>query len=426
MTANDPATAIETVFRIEFPRLVAGLVRYVGDISRAEELSQDAFVDALRQWPIEGTPRNPGAWLMTVAKRKAIDHIRRERALDAKHALIAVDIDTEPGDAPLDAGIGGEDIEDDRLRLMFVACHPTLPVPSRIALTLRLLGGLSTLEISRAFLQPERTLAQRIVRAKQTIAKAGVPFEVPTGDDRAARFSSVLEVVYLIFNEGYSATAGDEWLRPDLCAEALRLARQLAALAPAEAEVHGLLALMEIQASRFAARLGPTGEPVLLLDQERRKWDRLQIRRGLAALDRAEQLADAPGPYSLQAAIAACHARAGTAQATDWARIVELYDLLALAMPSPVVDLNRAVAISMRSGPATGLELVDQLSAEGGLGGYHLLHSVRGHLLSRLDRHAEAHTEFALAASLAGNAQDRSLLAERAAASAALAGLTTD
>lgn len=383
MTANDPATAIETVFRIESPRLVAGLVRYVGDISRAEELSQDAFVDALRQWPIEGTPRNPGAWLMTVAKRKAIDHIRRERALDAKHALIAVDIDTEPGDAPLDAGIGGEDIEDDRLRLMFVACHPTLPVPSRIALTLRLLGGLSTLEISRAFLQPERTLAQRIVRAKQTIAKAGVPFEVPTGDDRAARFSSVLEVVYLIFNEGYSATAGDEWLRPDLCAEALRLARQLAALAPAEAEVHGLLALMEIQASRFAARLGPTGEPVLLLDQERRKWDRLQIRRGLAALDRAEQLADAPGPYTLQAAIAACHARAGTAQATDWARIVELYDLLALAMPSPVVDLNRAVAISMRSGPATGLELVDQLSAEGGLGGYHLLHSVRGHLLSR-------------------------------------------
>ena len=425
MTATDPATAIETVFRIEFPKLVAGLVRHVGDISRAEELAQDAFVDALRQWPTDGTPRNPGAWLMTVAKRRAIDHIRRERALQAKHALIAVDIDTAPDEPSLGDGLD-DDIADDRLRLMFVACHPILPVPSRIALTLRLLGGLTTPEIARAFLQPERTVAQRIVRAKQTIAKAGIPFEVPTGDDLDARFGSVLEVVYLIFNEGYSATAGDDWLRPDLCAEALRLGHLLAALAPDEAEVLGLLALMEIQSSRLAARIGANGEPVLLLDQERRRWDQLNIRRGLASLERAEQLSDAPGPYTLQAAIAACHARAFRAEETDWARVVQLYELLAIAMPSPVVELNRAVAVSMHSGADDGLALVDQLRADGALDGYHLLHSVRGHLLSQLDRHSEAQAEFELAASLAANAQERQLSAERAAASAVLAGLTNN
>jgi RNA polymerase sigma factor (sigma-70 family) len=421
VTATDPATAIETVFRIEFPKLVAGLARHVGDISRAEELAQDAFVDALQQWPIDGTPRNPGGWLMTVAKRKAIDHIRRDRALQAKHALIAIDLDTEPVDAGLDEGLDGDEIRDDRLRLMFVSCHPILPVPSRLALTLRLLGGLTTLEISRAFLQPEKTIAQRIVRAKLAIAKAGIPFEVPFGDDRAARFASVLEVVYLIFNEGYSATVGDDWLRPDLCAEALRLGHLLAALAPEEAEGLGLLALMEIQASRLAARVGANGAPVLLLDQERRKWDHLQIRRGLASLARAEALSDSPGPYTLQAAIAACHARAWRPEETDWARIVDLYDLLGLAMPSPVVDLNRAVAVSMRSGPAAGLQTVDELSGQGALDGYHLLHSVRGHLLSQLDRHAEASAEFELAASLATNTQERNLSAERAAASAALA-----
>jgi predicted RNA polymerase sigma factor len=392
VTATDPATAIETVFRIEFPKLVAGLVRHVGDISRAEELAQDAFVDALRQWPADGTPRNPGGWLMTVAKRKALD----------------------------------DDIADDLLRLMFVACHPILPVPSRIALTLRLLGGLTTPEIARAFLQPERTIAQRIVRAKQTIAKAGIPFEVPTGDDLQARFGSVLEVVYLIFNEGYSATAGEDWLRPDLCAEALRLGRVLAALAPDEAEVLGLLALLEIQSSRLAARVGTNGEPVLLLDQERRKWDQLNIRRGLAALQRAEKLSDAPGPYTLQAAIAACHARAVRPAETDWARIVDLYEVLGVAMPSAVVELNRAVAVSMHTGPDDGLALVDQLRDDGALDGYHLLHSVRGHLLAQLDRHSEAQAEFELAASLAANAQERKLSAERAAESAALAGSTTD
>jgi RNA polymerase sigma factor (sigma-70 family) len=418
VTATDPATAIETVFRIEFPRLVAGLARYVGDISRAEELAQDAFVDALQQWPIDGTPRNPGGWLMTVAKRKAIDHIRRDRALQAKHALIAVDLDTPVSEPELDDGLDGDDISDDRLRLMFVSCHPILAVPSRIALTLRLLGGLTTLEIGRAFLQPEKTIAQRIVRAKSAIAKAGIPFEVPTGNDRAARFGSVLEVVYLIFNEGYSATAGDDWLRPDLCAEALRLGHLLAALAPAEAEAHGLLALMEIQSSRLAARVDANGAPVLLLDQERRKWDHLQIRRGLASLARAEQLSEAPGPYTLQAAIAACHARAWRAEETDWSRIVDLYELLSLAMPSPVVDLNRAVAVSMRSGPAAGLRLINELSIDGALERYHLLHSVRGHLLSRLDRHVEARAEFELAAALAVNTRERNLSAERAAASA--------
>lgn len=418
MTATDPATAIETIFRIEFPKLVAGLVRHVGDISRAEELAQDAFVDALRQWPTDGTPRNPGGWLMTVAMRKAIDHSRRERALEAKHSLIAVDIDTAPDDPAPGDGLD-DDIPDDRLRLMFVACHPVLPVPSRIALTLRLLGGLTTPEIARAFFQPERTVAQRIVRAKQTIAKAGIPFEVPTGDDLDARFGSVLEAVYLIFNEGYSATAGDDWLRPDLCAEALRFGRLLAALAPGHAEVLGLLALMEIQSSRLSARVGPNGAPVLLLDQERRKWDRLNIRRGLAALQRAEQLSDAPGPYTLQAAIAACHARAVRPEDTDWARIVELYGLLSEAMPSAVVELNRAVAVSMHSGAVDGLALVDRLSADGALEGYHLLHSVRGHLLSQLERHSEAQAEFEVAGSLAANAQERNLSAARAAMSAA-------
>jgi RNA polymerase sigma factor (sigma-70 family) len=420
VSATDSTTAVETVFRIEFPRLVAGLARYVDDIGLAEELAQDALVDALRQWPSEGTPRNPGAWLMTVSKRKAIDRIRRERNLDMKRAQIGSALAPDALDVDVD-DLEGERIVDDRLRLMFVACHPVLPVPSRIALSLRLLGGLTTAEIARAYLQPEPTIAQRIVRAKRTITEARVPFEVPDGADRATRLSSVLEVVYLIFNEGYSASAGEHWLRPDLCAEALRLGRLLAALDPDEPEVHGLLALIELQSSRLAARVGPHGEPVLLLDQDRRRWDPLLIHRGLASLARAGELTSAPGPYALQAAIAACHAQAARAEDTDWARLVELYALLAVAMPSPIVELNRAVAVSMSAGPGAGLQIVDQLRDSHHLDGYHLLHSVRGDLLSKLDRHQEATAEFELAATLTRNAAERELSEERARTSGRLA-----
>ena len=411
--ATDSTTVIETVFRIEFPKLVAGLARYVNDIGLAEELAQDALVDALRQWPDEGTPRNPGAWLMTVAKRKAIDRIRRDRVLEDKHAQIAA---LATGEQIVPEYGAEEEIGDDRLRLMFVACHPILPVPARVALTLRLLGGLTTTEIARAYLVPEATIAQRIVRAKKTIANANVPFEAPESTELTERLGSVLEVIYLVFNEGYSATAGDQWLRPDLCMEALRLARLLAALTPDEPEVHGLLALIEIQSSRNEARVGTDGEPVLLLDQDRRKWDRLLINRGLASLDRARGLAAVPGPYTLQAAIAACHARAFRAEDTDWGQMVELYDQLASTMPSPIVELNRAVAVSKSAGPAVALDLVDQLRDTRLLDQYHLLHSVRGDLLSQLGRPAEAQVEFERAASLARNEQERRLTEQRAVA----------
>jgi RNA polymerase sigma factor (sigma-70 family) len=417
--APDSTAAIETVFRIEFPRLVAGLARYVGDVSLAEDLAQDALVDALKQWRQEGPPRNPGAWLMTVGKRKAVDLFRRNQTLATKYARIGVDLAgrelSEP-DADFD-----DPIDDDRLRLIFVACHPVLPVSARAALTLRLLGGLTTAEIARAYVQPESTIAQRIVRAKKAIAKAQVPFEVPVGEDRADRLGSVLEVIYLIFNEGYSATAGEEWLRPELCAESLRLGRLLAGLAPKEPEVHGLLALIEIQSSRLQARIGPTGEPVLLLDQDRRKWDRLLINRGLAALGRAELLSPERGPYTLQAAIAACHARSFRSEETDWVALVDLYRQLASKTPSPIVELNRAVAESMASGPEAGLDLIDQIIETGTLERYHLLHSVRGDLLHKLGRYAEAEMEFEQAAALAQNARERDLSRDRAEASRDLA-----
>jgi RNA polymerase sigma-70 factor, ECF subfamily len=409
--ATDSTTVIETVFRIEFPRLVAGLARYVNDIGLAEELAQDALVDALRQWPEEGTPRNPGAWLMTVAKRKAIDRIRRDRVLEDKHAQIAT---LAPNEQLLPEYSLDQEIGDDRLRLMFVACHPVLSVPARVALTLRLLGGLTTTEIARAYLVPEATIAQRIVRAKKTIASANVPFEVPESAELAERLGSVLEVIYLIFNEGYSATAGDDWMRPALCEEALRLGRILAELTPGDAEVHGLAALMEIQASRSRARVGPHGEPILLFDQNRALWDHLLIRRGLAALDRAIRLGDEPGPYQLQAAIAACHARARVPAETDWATIAALYETLGRLTPSPVVELNRAVAVGMASGPAAGLEIADRLAGEPALRGYHLLPSVRGDLLAKLGRTREARDEFERAASLTHNARERALLLERA------------
>jgi RNA polymerase sigma factor (sigma-70 family) len=412
VTAPDSTAAIETVFRIEFPRLVAGLARYVGDVSLAEDLAQDALVDALKQWRRDGPPRNPGAWLMTVGKRKAVDLFRRNQTLAAKYARIGVDLTARE---PLERHDELDDpIEDDRLRLIFVACHPVLSVSARAALTLRLLGGLKTSEIARAYVQPESTIAQRIVRAKKTIARAQVPFEVPAGEDRTDRLGSVLEVIYLIFNEGYSATAGEEWLRPELCAEALRLGRLLAGLAPEEPEVHGLLALMEIQSSRLRARTGPSGEPVLLRDQDRRKWDRLLINRGLEALGRAERLGPNRGPYTLQAAIAACHARSFRPDETDWSLLVDLYRQLAAKTPSPIVELNRAVAESMASGPEAGLDLVDQIVAMGALERYHLLHSVRGDLLHKLGRYAEAESEFEQAAALAQNARERDLSKDRA------------
>ena len=413
--------AIETVIRMEWARLIAGLARYAGgDIGLAEELAQDAVVAALEQWPKDGVPANPGAWLMTVAKRRAVDLFRRNRDLERKYAEIGRDLAAadDDGTADFDRAIS-DDIDDDLLRLIFTACHPVLPVQARVALTLRLLGGLTTAEIARAYLVPEPTIAQRIVRAKKTLASARVPFETPDSQARPARLASVLEVIYLIFNEGYSATAGDDWMRPGLCYEALRLGRVLAELAPDEPEVHGLVSLMEIQSSRLAARTGPSGEPVLLLEQDRTRWDQLLIRRGIAALARGESLGGDPGPYLLQAAITACHARAFRPEETDWARITELYGILAEVMPSPIVELNRAVAVSMAFGPQAGLDLVDQLAAEPSLRGYHLLPSVRGDLLMKLGRTAEAQVEFKRASELTANARERELSEQRARAAAA-------
>jgi RNA polymerase sigma factor (sigma-70 family) len=409
--------AIDAVWRIESPRLIAGLARFVRDVGLAEDLAQDALVAALEQWPQSGVPGKPGAWLMAVAKRRAIDLLRRRTQLERKEAAVsyAMEAQLEAAAPDLDAAID-DPVGDDLPRLVFISCHPVLSTEARVALTLRLLGGLTTAEIARAFLTPEPTVAQRIVRAKRTLAEARVPFEVPRGAELAARLSSVLEVIYLIFNEGYTATAGDDWLRPALGEDALRLGRIVAELVPQEPEVHGLVALMEIQASRSAARVGPSGEPVLLLDQDRGRWDQLLIRRGLAALERAEALGGALGPYALQAAIAACHARARTPTETDWARIVALYDALAQLAPSPVVELNRAVAMSMAFGPAAGLELVDALTSEPSLKGYHLLPSVRGDLLARLGRFDEARAQFERAASLTRNRRERELLLQRAAA----------
>jgi RNA polymerase sigma factor (sigma-70 family) len=387
----------------------------VRDVGLAEELAQDALLAALEQWPESGVPDNPGAWLMTTAKHRAIDQIRRHKRLEQKQMELGRDLEAKGEGFEPDIGAAlDDDIGDDLLRLVFTACHPVLSTEARVALTLRLLGGLTTDEIARAFLVSEPTVAQRIVRAKRTLAKKKIPFEVPSGDELAARLASVLEVVYLIFNEGYSATAGDDWLRPGLCEDALRLGRILAGLAPKEPEVHGLVALMEIQASRAKARIGSSGEPILLLEQNRGRWDQLLIRRGLAALDRAEKLGGESGPYALQAAIAACHARAGTAEETDWERIARLYDVLSKLAESPVVELNRAVAVAMAFGPSAGLELVDALSSEPSLANYHLLPSVRGDFLVKLGRFGEAQAEFERASSLTRNARERELLLERA------------
>jgi len=412
--------AIDAVWKIESARLIAGLARIVRDVGVAEDLAADALVAALEQWPREGIPRNPGAWLMTAAKHRAIDYVRRGSMLERKHGELGYAAEAARPDTAeeLNAALD-DDIGDDLLRLVFTACHPVLTTEARVALTLRLLGGLTTGEIARAFLAPEPTIAQRIVRAKKTLAREQVPYEVPRGAELAPRLSSVLEVVYLIFNEGYAATAGDDWMRPALCDEALRLGRILAELAPLEPEVHGLVALMEIQASRARARVGPRGEPILLLDQNRALWDQLLIRRGLAALDRAERLNRERGPYVVQAAIAACHARAREAADTDWAAIVARYDELLDLVPSPVVELNRAVAVSMASGPHAGLELVDALTSVPALEQYHLLPSVRGDLLMKVGRLDEARAEFERAASLTRNARERALLLERARTAAA-------
>ena len=417
MTATDTRRTIDAVWRIESARLIAGLARIVRDVGLAEDLAQDALVAALERWPEAGVPDNPGAWLMATAKHRAIDQLRRRALLERKHDELGRELEARQEEAAPDLGAALDDpVGDDLLRLVFICCHPVLATEARVALTLRLLGGLTTEEIARAFFTPAPTVAQRIVRAKRTLAEARVPFEVPRGDELAARLSSVLEVIYLVFNEGYAATAGDDWMRPALCEDALRLGRILAELAPREPEVHGLVALMEIQASRAPARVGPSGEPILLLDQDRGRWDYVLIRRGLAALERAEKLGGADGPYALQAAIAACHARARTPEETDWERIAALYDALAQVAPSPVVELNRAVAVGMAFGPAAGLELVDALTAEPVLAGYHLLPSVRGDLLAKLGRFDEAQEEFARAASLTGNARVRALLLERATA----------
>ncbi len=404
---------------MESARVIAGLTRIVRDVGIAEELAQDALVAALEQWPQSGVPQNPGAWLMAAAKHRAIDILRRNTRLERKHEELARELEEQQQRSFADfatalAAAADGDIQDDLLRLVFISCHPVLSPESRVALTLRLLGGLTTPEIARAFLVPEPTIAQRIVRAKRTLAEAHVPFEVPTGLDRAARLSSVLEVVYLIFNEGYSATAGEDWLRPALCEDALRLGRILAGLAPQEPEVHGLVALMEIQASRSAARLGPAGEPILLLDQDRSRWDQILIGRGLAAIARAEKLSGNPGPYTLQAQIAACHARARSGDETDWKRIAAIYAALAQRQPSPIVELNRAVALAMAFGPQAGLDLIDEIAAEPSLANYHRLPSVRGELLFRLGRHSEARPEFERAAALARNARERDLLLQRA------------
>ena len=415
--ASDIRRAIDAVYRIESARLIAGLTRMVRDVGLAEDLAQDALVAALEQWPESGIPDNPGAWLMTTAKRRAIDLWRRNTRLERKHEELGRELEIQQKMAAMDLDAAIDDpVGDDLLRLMFICCHPVLSTEARVALTLRLLGGLTTEEIARAFLVPVPTIAQRVVRAKRTLAEARVPFEVPEKAELTVRLSSVLEVIYLVFNEGYAATDGDAWIRPELCEEALRLGRVLAGLLPKEPEVWGLVALMEIQASRLRARVGPSGEPILLLDQDRGRWDQLLIRRGLAALKRAEELSGALGPYALQAAIAACHARARTPAETDWARIVALYDALAQIAPSPVVELNRAVAVGMAFGPAAGLELVDALTSEPLLEGYHLLPSARGDLLTKLGRFDEARAEFERAALLTRNARERELLLGRAAA----------
>ena len=419
MTVSDAHRAINAVFRIESARLIAGLTRIVRDVGRAEELAQDALVVALERWPESGVPDNPGAWLMATAKHRAIDLLRRGKRLERKHEELGHEIEAERemAEPALEATID-DDVGDDLLRLVFISCHPVLSIEARVALTLRLLGGLTTDEIARAFLVPESTVAQRIVRAKRTLSEARVPFEVPRGAELEERLSSVLGVIYLIFNEGYSATAGDHWMRPALCEDALRLGRILAELVPKEPEAHGLVALMEIQASRSGARVSPSGEPILLLDQNRARWNHVLIRRGLAALARAEELGGALGPYALQAAIAACHGRARTAEQTDWGRIAGLYETLAQVAPSPVVELNRAVALAMAEGPAVGLALVDTLISEPALQGYHLLPGVRGDLLSKLGRFDEARAELERAASLTRNTRERELLLERAAACA--------
>ena len=414
MSTTDTHRAIDAVWRIESARLIAGLARIVRDVGLAEELAQDALVTALEKWPETGIPDNPGAWLMATAKHRALDHFRRAKLLERKHQELGRELKSQQEAAVADFEFSEQgDIEDDLLRLVFVSCHLVLSTDARVALTLRLLGGLTTTEIARAYLVPEPTIAQRIVRAKRTLSDAKVPFEVPAAQDRAARLSSVIEVIYLIFNEGYSATAGSDWMRPDLCADALRLGRMLAELAPNEAEVHGLVALMEIQSSRFAARTTPDGEPILLLEQNRALWDQLLIRRGFAALERAQRL-NVLGPYALQAAIAACHARAHAAEETDWPQIAELYAQLAAVAPSPIVQLNRAVAVAMASGAAAGLEIIDALTAEPSLKNYHLLPAVRGDFLAKLGRLPEAQDEFARAASLTSNARERELLLARA------------
>jgi RNA polymerase sigma-70 factor, ECF subfamily len=414
VTAADTHAAIDAVWRMESPRLIGGLMRMVRDVGVAEDLAQDALVAALEQWPQSGIPDNPGAWLMAAAKHRAIDRLRRNQLLDRKHEELGREFQAREQAVPDLEGAIDDEVGDDLLRLMFISCHPVLSAEARVALTLRLVGGLTTEEIARAFLVSEPTIAQRIVRAKRALSEKRVPFEVPRGAELQTRLSSVLEVLYLVFNEGYSATAGDNWLRPALCEEALRLGRVLAELAPKDSEVHGLVALMEIQASRSRARLSPTGEPILLFDQNRALWDQLLIGRGLAALERAGKLGGAHGPYALQAAIAACHARAHTAEETDWARIVTLYEALARLTPSPIVELNRAVAVGMAFGPEAGLELVDALTSEPSLENYHLLPSVRGDLLKKVGRLEEASAEFVRAASLTRNVRERDLLLDRA------------
>jgi RNA polymerase sigma-70 factor (ECF subfamily) len=415
VTGTNTHRAIDAVWRMESPRLIAALTRVVRDIGIAEDLAQDALLAALEQWPKSGVPDNPGAWLMATAKHRAMDHFRRNARLERKHEALGREMEEKEMAVPDFTAALDDNVGDDLLRLVFISCHPVLPSEARVALTLRLLGGLSTEEIARAFLVPEPTVAQRIVRAKRTLAEKRVPFEVPRGEELAARLSSVLAVIYLIFNEGYAATAGDDWLRPALCEDALRLGRVLAGLAAQEPEVHGLVALMEIQASRFAARVDEAGAPILLLEQNRAEWDQLLIRRGLAALEQASRLdAAGQGPYVLQAEIAACHARARTAEETDWPRIVALYETLARIAPSPVIDLNRAVAVSMAFGAAAGLEVVNALTAEGALENYHLLPSVRGDLLKKLGRLDEARAEFERAAALTRNARERQLLLGRA------------
>jgi RNA polymerase sigma factor (sigma-70 family) len=412
--AADTHRTIEAVWKIESPRLIGGLMRMVRDVGVAEDLAQDALVAALEQWPKSGIPDNPGAWLMATAKHRAIDRFRRGTRLERKLDEFGRELASREMAVPDLVSALDDEVGDDLLRLVFVSCHPVLSREAQVALTLRLLGGLSTGEIARAFLVPERTIAQRIVRAKRTLSEARVAFEVPRGAELAARLSAVLEVIYLIFNEGYSATSGDDWLRPALCEDALRLGRVLAECVPQQAEVHGLVSLMEIQASRTRARVGPTGEPILLLEQNRAQWDQLLIRRGLAALERAEQLGTGFGPYTIQAAIAACHARALTAEDTEWPRIAALYDALAQVTPSPIVELNRAVAVGMAFGPQAGLELVDTLTSDPSLKNYHLLPSVRGDLLTKLERLDEARAEFETAAALTRNARERTLLLERA------------